>query len=144
MDLRWRKKSAIWLWWAVDRTAKRVLGWVLGDRDTPAAQALGAQIPRSPSITYATDEYKCYNHIFNPEQHLKGKAHTYTIESMNNRLRCYLARLRRKTHCYSKSVGNLRDSLLFVFQRRIKCPLVSQVSTIICPRLWEDDVSIPI
>jgi len=116
----------------------------LGDRDTPAAQALGAQIPRSTSITYASDEYKCYNHIFDKSQHLKGKAHTYTIESMNNRLRCYLARLRRKTHCYSKSVQNLRDSLLFVFGRRIKCQLVAQTSSIICPRLWEDDVSIPI
>jgi hypothetical protein len=63
---------------------------------------------------------------------------------MNNRLRCYLARLRRKTHCYSKSVQNLRDSLLFVFGRRIKCQLVAQTSNIICPRLWEDDVSIPI
>jgi IS1 family transposase len=64
----------------------------------------------------------CYSAIFNPSQHLKGKAHTYTIESMNNRLRCYLARLRRKTHCYLKSVDNLRDSLLFVFQCRLQCP----------------------
>jgi hypothetical protein len=41
---------------------------------------------------------------------------------MNNRLRCYLARLRRKTHCYTKSVVNLRDSLLFVFARRLALP----------------------
>jgi hypothetical protein len=41
-------------------------------------------------------------------------------------------------------VQNLRDSLLFVFGRRIKCQLVAQTSSIICPRLWEDDVSIPI
>lgn len=144
MELRGRKKRAIWLWWAVDRSAKRVLGWVLGDRDTPAARALGAQIPRGDSITYATDEYPCYNAIFNKDQHLKGKAHTYTIESMNNRLRCYLARLRRKTHCYSKSVTNLRDSLMFVFMRRLHCKLKPQSATIVCPRLWEDDVSIPI
>ena len=29
---------------------------------------------------------------------VEGKAHTFTIESHNNRLRVYLARLRRKTH----------------------------------------------
>lgn len=85
-----------------------------------------------------------YDSIFDKNQHLKGKARTYTIESMNNRLRCYLARLRRKTHCYSKSAANLRDSLLFIFQRRLKCALTPQTRTIICPRLWEDDVSIPI
>ncbi|MDB5929668.1 MAG: hypothetical protein JWR60_1375 [Polaromonas sp.] len=63
---------------------------------------------------------------------------------MNNRLRCHLARLRRKTHCYSKSVNNLRDSLLFIFQRCLRCELAAQTSTIVCPRLWDDDISIPI
>ena len=144
MELCRGKKRAVWLWWAVDRATQRVLGWALGDRDTPAAQALGAQIPRSTSITYASDEFPCYGAIFDKERHLQGKAHTYTIESMNNRLRCHLARLRRKTHCYSKCVENLRDSLLFVFHRCLGCELVPQSSTIICPRLWEDDVSIPI
>jgi hypothetical protein len=38
----------------------------------------------------------------------------------------------------------LRDSLLFVFQRRLQCQLTSQTGTICCPRIWEDDVSIPI
>ena len=144
MDLRGTKKRAIWLWWAVDRATQRVLGWVLGDRDTPAAQALGAQIPRSTSITYATDQYPCYNHIFRRAKLIKGKAYTHTIESMNNRLRCYLARLHRKTHCYSKSANNLRDSLLFIFQRRIKCSLADQTDCITCPRLWDESVSIPI
>ena len=35
-----------------------------------------------------------------------------TIESCNNRIRVYLARLRRKTHCYSKSLTNLTASIL--------------------------------
>ena len=63
---------------------------------------------------------------------------------MNNRLRCHLARLRRKTHCYSKSVDNLRDPLLFIFHRCLDCELIAQTSTITCPRLLEDDVSIPV
>ena len=63
---------------------------------------------------------------------------------MNNKLRCYLARLRRKTHCYSKSVVNLRDSLLFVWQRKFACPLVPATGHVLCQRVWEDDVSIPI
>ena len=43
---------------------------------------------------------------------VEGKAHTFTIESHNNRLRVYLARLRRKTHCYTKKLANLAASIL--------------------------------
>ena len=44
---------------------------------------------------------------------------------MNNRLRCYLARLRRKTHCYSKCLASLHDSLLFIFARKFGMRLVN-------------------
>ena len=144
MELRGRKKRAVWLWWAADRATQRVLGWALGDRDTPAARALGAQIPRSDSITYATDFWHSYANIFPEHRHVKGKAHTYTVESMNNQLRCHLARLRRKTHCYSKSLVNLRDSLLFVFSRCLAAPLIQASAEIECERVWEPAVSIPI
>jgi hypothetical protein len=63
---------------------------------------------------------------------------------MNNRLRCYLARLRRKTHCYSKSLENLKASLLFVFERRLGCKLRPATGAIECERLWEKPVSIPV
>ena len=63
---------------------------------------------------------------------------------MNNQLRCYLARLRRKTHCYSKSARNLRDSLLFVFQRRLGCPLQAACGAIVNQRVWDEAVSIPV
>jgi insertion element IS1 protein InsB len=138
------KKTAIWLWWAIDRTTRRVLGWVLGDRDTRAAQALGAQIPSSPHIQYTSDHYRCYNAIFPKEQHIQSKAQTHIIESMNNKLRCYLARLRRKSHCYSKSADNLRDSLLFIFQRKFNARLAPSSAFVVCSRLWDEDISIPV
>ncbi|MBK6748366.1 MAG: IS1 family transposase [Ottowia sp.] len=90
----WVQKRPIWLWWAIDRTSCRILGWALGDRDTRAARALGAQIPQGPHIQYCTDHWRCYAAIFPAGQHTQGKAHTHIIESMNNKLRCYLARLR--------------------------------------------------
>ena len=144
MELRGSKKRAVWLWWAIDRAAGQVLGWALGDRDTRAARALGAQLPGGPALTYCTDHWQCYSAIFPPKQHIKSKAHTCQIESMNNRLRCYLARLRRKTHCYSKSVTNLRDSLLFIFERRLGCRLKPAQGSIQCDRLWDEPVSIPV
>ena len=144
MELYRFKKTAIWLWWAVDRTTCGVLAWVLGDRDARAAQALGAQVPRSPHIQYRTDHYQCYNAIFPRQQHVQSKAQTHIIESMNNKLRCYLARLRRKTHCYSKSATNLRDSLLFIFQRKFNVRLQPSTGQVVCERLWSPSISIPV
>ena len=56
--------------------------------------------------------------IFSSHHHLQGKAHTFTIESHNNRLRVYLARLRRKTHCYTKKLENLAASILLCFIKK--------------------------
>ena len=144
MDLCGSKKSPIWLWWAVNRATQGVVGWVLGDRDACAARALGSQIPRCASITYATDQYSPYIKLFANDNHIIGKAHTHQIESANSRLRGYLARLRRKGHCYTKSISNLCDSLLFVFHRRMNCPLTKQTGTVVCSRVFDADVSIPI
>jgi len=36
----------------------------------------------------------------------------------NNRLRVYLARLRRKTHCYTKKLANLAASILFYLLKK--------------------------
>ena len=51
------------------------------------------------------------------------KKETYTVESYNSRVRHYLARFKRKTKCYSKSVEMIEISLnrlikkLVVFQK---------------------------
>ena len=105
---------------------------------------MGAQIPRSPELTYASDFWHAYDRVFEQEKRQTGKAYTFTIESMNNQLRCYLARLKRKTHSYSKSAANLRDSLLFIFQRRFGCTLTAQTGSAVCKRIWDPDVSISI
>ena len=112
------KKEAGWLWWAVDRTSKKVCGWALGDRSTQTAQRLDAQLPHAAHIIFCTDFWHPYGQIFARDRHLQGKAHTFTIESWNNRIRVYLARLRRKTHCYSKSLKNLAASILFYLLRK--------------------------
>ena len=75
--------------------------------------------------------------LFEQEKRQTGKAYTFTIESMNNQLRCHLARLKRRTHSYSKSAANLRDSLLFVFQRRFGCALTAQTGLAVCKRIWQ-------
>ncbi|MDR0352665.1 MAG: hypothetical protein LBI02_04710 [Opitutaceae bacterium] len=86
----WVKKTACWLWRAIDRATKKVRGGVLGDRGTETARCLDAQLPHADSIPFCTDCWHPYGIIFEKHRHLQDKAHTFTLESHNNRLRCYL------------------------------------------------------
>src|ERR1035437_1294998 len=84
-----------------------------GDRGTETAERLAAQLPYAPQVKFATDFWHPYAKIFCGQNQVQGKAHTFTIESWNNRIRCYLARLKRRTHNYSTSKANLAASILF-------------------------------
>ena len=46
---------------------------------------------------------KLYEHFVPSDIHIQSKAETYTVEGYNSLFRHFLARLRRKTKCYSKS-----------------------------------------
>ena len=52
--------------------------------------------------------------------HVQTKAETYTVEGYNSILRHFLARLKRKTKCYSKSVQMLIYSLKLLMLKRNK------------------------
>ena len=61
-----------------------------------------------------TDYWKPYGNFVPKRKHIQSKAETYTIEGYNSLLRHFLARLRRKTKCYSKSVKMLRYSVMLL------------------------------
>ena len=124
MDVYRQKKDDCWLWWAIDRATKRILGWTLGDRGTETAERLDAQLPHAAHVIFATDFWHPYGKIFGQAHPVQGKAPTFTIESLNNRIRCYLARLKRKTHSYSKSKANLAASILLFIVRKCGGELV--------------------
>lgn len=49
--------------------------------------------------------------LVKPEAHLVSKTYMTRVEGENTRLRDYLARLHRKTLCYSKSLEMLKYSI---------------------------------
>ena len=120
------------------------MGFALGDRSRQTAKALQPQLPTDKHIHYCTDAYRPYTSIIAAEQHTIGKAHTHHIESLNNKLRWYLARLARKTHAYSKSATALLHSLLFVWSRKFGIKLKQQTGVLVSKRLWDEDIQIPI
>ena len=51
----------------------------------------------------ATDYWKAYEGFVPKEIHYQSKAETFTVEGYNSLFRHFLARMKRKTKCYSKS-----------------------------------------
>ena len=144
MELHRLKKQPIWLWWAIDRQSHQIVGYALGDRGTQTAKVLQPQLPTDKHIHYCTDAHRPYKSILAPKRHTVGKAHTHHIESLNNKLRWYLARLGRKTHAYSKSAVALLHSLLFVWNRKFAAKLKPQTGHLLSKRLWDCDIQIPV
>ena len=118
MDVCGEKIDDCRLWWTIDRAAKCVLGWTLGDRGTQTAERRDTQLPHAAHLLLATDFWHPDAKIFNQANPVQGKAHTFTIESLNNRTRGYLARRKRRPHHDSKSKENLTASSLFFLIRK--------------------------
>ena len=110
------KLKNIWLWAAVDRATKRLVGFQIGTRETKYFQRPIDKISHIDAKFYASDHWHAYN-LIDPTKHLTGKAHTYTVERMNRLLRHYLAGFARKTYCFSKSLQMIKYSLLLFIHR---------------------------
>ena len=58
-----------------------------------------------------TDHWTPYEAFIPKEGHVQSKAETYTVEGYNSLFRHFLARLRRKSKCYSKCLKMLEHSV---------------------------------
>ncbi len=109
--LLWAKKNKIWLWTAVNKGSPGIFAWVLGDRSAQTFAKLWSLIRGWQSYFYVTDGYPVYPCFIDKGDHIVKKIYMIRVEGENTRLRHYLARLRRKTLCYSKSAEMLRASI---------------------------------
>ena len=107
-------KNYCWIWIAVDRHGKRFVNCVLGARDTVTGKQLWASLRDKEIEQGMTDFRKPYEHFVPSGKHIQSKAETYTVEDYNSLFRHFLARLRRKTKCYSKSKKMLQYSVMIL------------------------------
>ncbi len=107
----WAQKNKIWLWTAVDHFRKGILGWVLGDHSAETFQPLWTLVARWQCYVYVTDGWRVYPSFIPEGDQIVSKTYMTRVEGENTRLRHYLARLHRKTLCYSKSVKMLAHSV---------------------------------
>ena len=101
----------------VDRATHCIVGWdVVWERTTSALQAM---LDRAPFARhYYSDAFVTYGTlVYRPGLHtaLPNKSQTYSVEADNAELRHYLARLVRKSRCFSRCIHALwRSVKLFV------------------------------
>jgi len=110
-NLRRFKKNKIWLWTAVDHFKSGILGWVLGDHSAKTFKPLWGMVGLWRCYFYVTDGWSVYPSFIPDGDHIISKTYMTRVEGENTRLRHYLARLHRKTLCYSKSEQMLRHSI---------------------------------
>ncbi len=97
------KKNYCWIWIAVDRYGHRFINCEIGTRGTETGKKLWNKIERFSKGIVCTDYWKAYNEFVPEGQLVQTKAETYTVEGYNSLFRHFLARLRRKTKCYTKA-----------------------------------------
>ena len=105
------RQNKMWLWTTANHWKPGILAWALGDRSAQTFEPLWKLIRGWQSFWYVTDGWLVYPCFINDCDHLVLKTYMTRIEGENTRLRYYLARLKRKTLCYSKSEEMLRLSI---------------------------------
>lgn len=102
----------------VERLTRCIVGWcVVWERTETIAQALVDAAPQA--VLYFSDDFSTYSTlIYTPGIHIAmtDKSQTYSVEGDNAELRHYLARLARRSRCFSRSIQALERAVkLFVF-----------------------------
>ena len=103
---------------AVERSTRCVVGWrVLWHREQESIQSLIDTSPKAKQ--YFSDEFPVYGSlVYYPGRFAvsKGKEETYSVEGVNTELRHHLARLVRRSRCFSRCPIALECAIkLFVF-----------------------------
>src|SRR5262249_23186429 len=80
----------------------RFLDCLLGSRDAKTGKKLWESLENLAHGVVWTDYWQSYEVFVPIEQHGQSKAETFTVEGYNSLFRHFLARMRRKSKCYSK------------------------------------------
>ena len=102
----------------VDRHSSCILAWrVAWERTEVDLQAMIDEAP--PAKFYYSDLFATYRRlVYTPGRYtpMPDKSETYRVEGDNAEFRHYLARLARKSRCFSRCIQALRRAVkLFVF-----------------------------
>ena len=106
-----KSKEKQWIWLALDRATREVVGVHVGDRSAKGAKALWDSLPAAYQKNAAcyTDFWEAYRSAFPEDRHHaagKESGQASHIERLNCTLRQRVSRLVRKTLSFSKKLEN--------------------------------------
>jgi insertion element IS1 protein InsB len=107
-----KKTQKYWVWLAYDRDGKQACGVQLGKRNIQTGKKLWEQLRLFEWEQVCTDYYPVYEHIVPSDLHVITKAETWGVESLNSRIRHYLASFRRLFQGPAHGSGH-PDALLY-------------------------------
>ena len=117
-----KKERKLWIWIAVSYLTGRILAPGLrrgrlkvGSRGAKPLKRLWARIKALNPHAVLTDEWRTYRKVIPAHLLIQSKRFTWPVESVNSRVRHYLARFTRKTFCYSKSPHMAELSIYCLF-----------------------------
>ncbi len=105
------KSQKQWVWLAINRQMREIVGVCIGDRSEESAKKLWCSLPavyRQCAVVY-TDFWKAYQQVIPNKRHRavgKESGQTNHIERFNNTLRQRVSRLLRSTLSFSKKIEN--------------------------------------
>ena len=113
-----REKKQIYIITIVDRATRCFLGYkVVWERTQAVIQDMVDEAVKAKQ--YYSDAFEAYDHLwyhYGRYEVSHGKADTYSVEGDNAELRHYLARLARRSRCFSRCVEALEWAIqLFIY-----------------------------
>jgi insertion element IS1 protein InsB len=105
------KENMFYVWLAIDRKTREIVGCYIGDRSRESAKKLWASLPpvyRQCAVAY-TDFWVSYETVIPRKRHRavgKETGQTNHVERLNNTLRQRISRLVRQSLSFSKNVEN--------------------------------------
>ena len=121
MALHPKKANKLWVWIALSRVTGRILALAVGSRSAKTLKKLWDKIKHLKLFAVHADDYPAYRQIIPEALLFQTKRLTHNIESLNSRIRHYLARFHRRTFCYSKSKDMVEISLYLLLANTMLC-----------------------
>ena len=112
------KENALYIWLAMVRKTREIIGFHIGDRTRKSAQEFWETLPDTyqNNAQVYTDLWSAYQTLIPPERHHpsnKKNGETNQTERFNNTLRQRCSRLVRKTLSFSKNFFNHEGAILY-------------------------------
>jgi insertion element IS1 protein InsB len=106
-----KKTQKLWIIKAVDRSSRRTIAWVTGNRDAATFRRLYDKVKHLTHCIFYTDDWDAFAKVLPKERHVVGKSGTVTIERDNSNTRHHLGRMTRRTKVVSKQEYMVNTSL---------------------------------